>query len=135
MIDPEGLKVTFHGYSPAELKAVMAIYSNVKATKRGGQLCRSAERNPRRDFRITKGSPPLFTAGGKLDEIFFDPTFTVQIQTTKGRMATDPESILAHELGHAVTGTCDCGPGRLDNVKQNENPVRVERGLPPRTGS
>jgi Zn-dependent peptidase ImmA (M78 family) len=39
--------------------------------------------------------------------------------------------ILAHELGHAVMGTCDCGPGRMRNIILNENPIagEFEKGL------
>ncbi len=35
------------------------------------------------------------------------------------------ESVAAHELGHA-TGAKDDGPGKMNNVKQNENPVIKE---------
>jgi RHS repeat-associated protein len=39
-------------------------------------------------------------------------------------------SLLAHELGHAVFGTKDDGPGRLNNTNRAENPVRHDLHLP-----
>ncbi len=41
--------------------------------------------------------------------------------------------IIAHELGHAVFGIGDAGPGRLSNVLANENPIMLELGEPART--
>jgi hypothetical protein len=42
------------------------------------------------------------------------------------------EASLAHEIGHAFTGVQEMGNKVMDNVIQNENPVRIELGLPPR---
>jgi hypothetical protein len=39
--------------------------------------------------------------------------------------------ILGHELGHAATNVLDDGPGSMNNVNQNENPLRQQLGLPP----
>ena len=33
------------------------------------------------------------------------------------------ERIFAHELGHTAMGNLDNGPGRMNNVNWNENPV------------
>ena len=38
------------------------------------------------------------------------------------------ERIFAHELGHAAMGNRDNGPGRMNNVNWNENPVMRQLG-------
>jgi hypothetical protein len=38
------------------------------------------------------------------------------------------ERIFAHELGHAAMGNLDNGPGRMNNVNWNENPVMRQLG-------
>lgn len=35
--------------------------------------------------------------------------------------------VIAHEMGES-----DDGPGHMNNVKKHENPVRKEKGIPPR---
>ena len=49
------------------------------------------------------------------------------VETTQGPQVASFESILAHEIGHAVTGTPD-----PDNVPINENPIRKELNEPER---
>jgi len=39
---------------------------------------------------------------------------------------------LGREIGHAATRVLDDGPGNMNNVNQNENPIRQGLGLPPR---
>jgi len=43
---------------------------------------------------------------------------------------TKMEIAIAHEMGHSFTHTYDNGPGRMNNVIKNENPVRMELHLP-----
>jgi RHS repeat-associated protein len=43
------------------------------------------------------------------------------------------ESTVAHEIGHAWSRIYDTGPNHMDNVIANENPVRQELGLDPRS--
>jgi len=38
------------------------------------------------------------------------------------------ERIFAHELGHAAMYNRDNGPGRMNNVNWNENPVMRQLG-------
>jgi hypothetical protein len=38
------------------------------------------------------------------------------------------ERIFAHELGHAAMGNLDNGPGQMNNVNWNENPVMRQLG-------
>jgi hypothetical protein len=62
-----------------------------------------------------------------------DPNFHPIIQTTAGPVVAGDARIIAHELGHSVTGIQDTGPGQMDNVIQNENPIVKALGLPERT--
>ena len=66
-------------------------------------------------------------------EMDFDPSRTKPVQTTAGRINATPERIIAHEAGHAITGTEDTGPNRMDNINQNENPIMHELNQPERT--
>lgn len=43
------------------------------------------------------------------------------------------EAFVAHELGHSVMGDEDDGPGHMNNIKRNENPVRRALNEPERT--
>ena len=65
-------------------------------------------------------------------DIFVDPEKVRPIQTEWGRIGPTMEQIIAHELGHAVTGIGDTGPCKMDNVNQNENPIDTELGWPKR---
>ena len=44
-----------------------------------------------------------------------------------GKTNASAERILAHELGHAI-GTGDEGPGNMNNVNENENPIMEALG-------
>ena len=51
----------------------------------------------------------------------------------KGWATRPPTEIIeGHELGHAA-GAKDDGPNHMNNVNQNENPIRRDLGLPDRT--
>src|ERR1700694_3353924 len=65
--------------------------------------------------------------------VLVDPSYHPELQTTAGPQAASDVRILAHELGHSVTGTQDSGPGQMDNINQNENPIVKALGLPERT--
>ena len=134
-IDPLGLIITYHGFSKSELAQVKKQLAAIKKTKRGKQLVESAENNKKRDFQITKDCTGKPNYDPSTDKINFDPNFDINIPTTdkSGTSPATPEGILAHELGHAVTGTLDDGPNNMNNVNQNENPVRQGLGLPTRT--
>ncbi|EQD45695.1 hypothetical protein B2A_09194 [mine drainage metagenome] len=62
-----------------------------------------------------------------------DPNDHPCINTTEGRRPASTLRILAHELGHSVTGRGDDGPGMMNNITWNENPIMMELGRPPRT--
>lgn len=46
--------------------------------------------------------------------------------TTKGEAPISTLRALVHEIGHGITGIGDTGPGHLDNVRMNENPIMEE---------
>ena len=63
-----------------------------------------------------------------------DPNFHPLVQTTDGAMPESDYAIVAHEtFGHGATKTWDSGPGSMDNVNQNENPIAQALGFPART--
>jgi hypothetical protein len=48
--------------------------------------------------------------------------------SASGGGAYSLQRIFAHELGHAAMGNLDNGPGRMNNVNWNENPVMRQLG-------
>jgi hypothetical protein len=66
-------------------------------------------------------------AGIELSQtILFDPAAYPLVETEAGMRAAPPETVLAHELGHAVLGL----RSEQDVIRQVENPLRAELGLP-----
>lgn len=55
-----------------------------------------------------------------------------QVQNTDGLDTPSILQVVAHELGHGLTGTADSGPGSNDNVYANEDPIMSELGKPTR---
>jgi hypothetical protein len=115
----------------ADLRAVFQ-------TPRGAQMLAQLETRRsfflfRRDFVVDLTvTSNAYTYPG-YDTLFVDPNFHPVIQTTRGPLPASTLRILAHELGHAVFGTLDDGPGRMNNVRQNENAVMRALGHPERT--
>lgn len=75
------------------------------------------------EINIDPGHP---RAGGVL-------TTGVRTGTTEGIREASLTAVIGHEVGHAVFGDQDAGPGNMDNVNKNENPVRRSIGEPERT--
>jgi hypothetical protein len=69
--------------------------------------------------------------------ISVDPNFHPPTHVDTGNAcAIEPaltDAISGHEIGHAATGALDNGPGNMNNVNQNENPIRKALGEPLRT--
>lgn len=63
------------------------------------------------------------------DTIVFDPSAEPMVETEAGRLPATLETILAHELGHALFKL----RSEQAVIDQVENPVRAELGLPLRT--
>ncbi|HWX35836.1 MAG TPA: hypothetical protein VNZ53_51520 [Steroidobacteraceae bacterium] len=80
---------------------------------------------------------PLFPNDAYFDPINniidVDPNFHHHVATSCGVQQASTAVILAHELAHAATGALDNGPDFMANVIQDENLIRPQLGLPPRT--
>ena len=61
--------------------------------------------------------------------IFLDPNYHPEIETSAGWQQASLQRVIAHELGHTL-GTDDDGPGRMNNVNLNENPIATQLGEP-----
>jgi RHS repeat-associated protein len=137
-IDPTGLflwpwerPVTVEGGTPEQRQRVNNIVERIFNTERGSQL-KEQIIGP----WYWHGSPKIIhlNSSGTLNaevsgrNINIDPCAHPTISTTSGNQAATTERIIAHELGHAVTGTRDEGPQMMDNVNQNENPITTQLG-------
>lgn len=72
---------------------------------------------------------PYEVPGGELAEtIVFDAWSLPEVETELGRVRATRESVLAHELGHAVLKL----RSEEQVIREVENPIRVELGLPRR---
>jgi hypothetical protein len=67
------------------------------------------------------------------NKIDIDPNFHPLVQTTAGAIPLTDERVVGHELGHSVTSALDDGPGQMNNINQNENPIVRALGQPART--
>lgn len=114
-----------------ERAGIESATADVFGTKRGGELQTLAKgRSSPLEMRINYRGDFYYDPRG--DFITVDPTKTVDVLVWKGwRPGYEPASmqrILAHELGHALTGVRDVGFLWLDNVRLNENPIVRELG-------
>jgi RHS repeat-associated protein len=140
-IDPLGLYLTVIGNTPAEQAALQNALNTVRGTARGNELVQTLE-----------NSPTLYLITNKQNgNAFFDPLTNVisvdpgfnppvnVISNTSNSCAVDREPaqtsiVLGHELGHAVRGDPRGHPeNELPNIIENENPIRLQLGLPTRT--
>lgn len=127
--------VVFHGDDATGLPAARAALQNVLDTTIGRQvrerLASSAFAGPLtielndRGENFTEYRVP----GRELGEtIAFDPWSRPLVETERGREAARPETVLAHEIGHAVFKLTS----ERDVIEAVENPVREQMGLPRR---
>jgi len=139
-VDPTGLflfpweiPVTVVGGSSSQRQAAEDAISRILNTPRGHQL----EEQIRGPW-YWHGSPKVLHLNcdqndtGELggDNIYIDPAYHPLLDTSFGWKPASLERAIAHELGHAVTGTDDSGPERMNNVDQNENPISTQLGEP-----
>jgi hypothetical protein len=124
--DPSGLKVRFIG---PDRNALMNAYKKNKRTRRGKYLCRILEKSS--TLYSIDSSPNSAYYDPYTNTIVLDPKYHPYVQTNQNGVTqyepASTNSMLGHELGHAATGIGDTGPGNMDNVINNENPIR--RGL------
>jgi RHS repeat-associated protein len=130
MIDSLGLDVTFSG-DPKSQACLRMAYDVVKSTSPGKKLAEKLEK-PGATYTIQPG-----TGEAKYDPttktITIDPKFHPTVDTKDGPQPASTTIILGHEMGHA-TGDKDDGPGNMNNVNNNENPIRKALKQPARTG-
>ena len=129
--------VLFRGADDAdELAAARDALERVFATPIGARaferLASGAVAGPltielnRRGANFTEYRVP----GRELSEtIFFDPSSLPLVETARGREPARPETVLAHELGHAVFKLAS----EQEVIDGVENPVREALGLPRRS--
>jgi hypothetical protein len=131
---PRNLQVEITGGSDVETPRVRRALERVLAT-RVGLRARALidwgaheghplhiELNAHRDNHTVYRIP-----GRELSEtIWFDPAAFPLVETQDGPRAAPPETVLAHELGHALFKLSS----EDDVIREVENPVRAELGLP-----
>jgi hypothetical protein len=128
--------VVFHGDDAEGLSIARAALDRVFATSTGARalakLASGALAGPvtielnRHGANFTEYRVP----GRELGEtIFFDPSSRPLVETAHGREPAHAETVLAHELGHAVFKLTS----EQEVIDAIENPVRDELGLPRRS--
>jgi RHS repeat-associated protein len=155
-VDPIGLKLLYSGFKhhPKALTKIKAAIARIATTPRGKTLVNSAV-NGRSTVTIQfdkENSGQTVVNGddpkrqGMSSRGVNDPTATATIlidpndhllknlpgDDGAGTVPWTTERVLAHELGHAVGAADDDGPGDMNNVLRNENPVAVALGQPHR---
>ena len=139
-VDPDGLSVTVVARDPRVVNALQEAYYRLNQSEHGRAITKALE-GSKTDYQIRPVSKDAFYcppgAAGKCknkrsNTVYVDPCKKVLLPTTKGMKPTPLEVVLGHELGHA-RGTHDDGPGKMNNVNRNENPIRRDLGYPPRT--
>lgn len=138
--DSRGLKVRVVTSDSVAAKILMDAYARLNKSKRARQIndkleksCDVYEIRPieRDAFYCPEGTTDP-KCNGKTRAVYVDPYNAVELPTTNGMQRTPLEVVLGHELGHA-NGEDDDGLNRMNNVNTNENPIRRDLGLPPRT--
>ncbi|HKA16109.1 MAG TPA: hypothetical protein VKH41_13890 [Myxococcota bacterium] len=131
---PAAPRVVFRGGDAAEIALARGALARVFATPTGGrafQLLDSLARPltielNRRGENFTAYRVP----GRELGEtIFFDPSSRPLVETANGREPAHAETVLAHELGHAVFKLTS----EQEVIDAIENPIRDQLGLPRRS--
>jgi RHS repeat-associated protein len=132
-IDPWGLRVYILGNNPAEHKALRDAFDSVSRTEHGAELINKLEASLT-PYIITNDQNGNAYFDPNTSIISIDPNFHPMTQVDTGNScAVQPaptDAILGHELGHAATRINDDGPGKMNNVNANENPIRRQLGIP-----
>ncbi len=141
--DPNGLKVKFANPKSQEAGILRKAYNRVRKTRKGAFICKLLEQSDKLYTIDTAANGPLINSSNPflraqpsytnhIDHVYIDP-YAHPLENTKiGLMPASTEDLLGHEMGHLATGIMDTGPGNMDNVNANENPIRRELGEPER---
>jgi hypothetical protein len=112
---------------------VIKILEKIRSTERGSKILLEIEKGDRRLIITPEWkNNPNYVHSETGGTIYFNPDDIQKIEIrnkdgSEGSVNASAERILAHELGHAF-GTGDEGPGNLDNVNENENPITEALG-------
>jgi len=129
-IDFVGLDVEFSGDAACQ-KVLKHNYNLLKSTDKGKELTDKLEKS--KDKYVIKPTKDDAYFDPKTKTINIDPNFHPVTQTANGPQQAQTVVIMGHELGHAATGTKDDGNNSMNNVNENENPIRKQLNLPGRT--
>jgi RHS repeat-associated protein len=129
-IDPVGLAGIRIGnsFSASGRAQVTRAIQRIIQTTRGRQIFQQANQSPD-TITIEKGRARY---DRNTHTVYVDPCDIPNITTSSGSTPGSLERTIAHEVGHSL-GTRDDGPGDMNNVNLNENPVATELGQPART--
>ncbi len=129
--DPRGLLVTIQAKNPANQEALQDALNILKSTERGYELWQQLDLSPM-IYVISDKYDNMSRAWGR--NIYLDPNYHPPVDTTCGKQKSPTEVMLGHEFGHAVRGDIFPTPAdELQNIIDNENPIRQELSLPLRT--
>lgn len=131
-VDVYGLKVLFDNEAK-DIHKLRGMYERLKETDHGRKICQTLERLPETYTITTAESAGSAFYEGSKRTVRMDPGFSPLIYTEEGVVRADPVTILGHEIGHAATKIWDDGPGRMNNINKNENPIREQLQMPRRT--
>jgi RHS repeat-associated protein len=129
--DPRGLVVTIQAKNRANQEALQDALNILKSTERGYDLWQQLDLSPM-IYVISDKYDNMSRAWGR--NIYLDPNYHPPIDTTCGKQKSPTEVVLGHEFGHAVRGDIfPTAADELQNIIDNENPIRQELSLPLRT--
>ena len=140
LVDPYGLDVKIVTTDPVEFKILSEAYARLTSTKKGIEICDVLEKSPDL-FQIMPTDKDAFfcppgaidpRCKGEINTVFIDPFNNPHLQEAAGLAPASKAAVLGHELAHAA-GHRDDGPGKMNNVIANENPIRTALGEPRRT--
>jgi hypothetical protein len=138
-VDPTGLflwpgemPVTVVGSNTAQVIQVAIATDRVLKTARGQELLKQIigpwywHGSPK-TLHVNCDQNDSGEVGGS--NFWVDPNRVVILNMDIGPVAASLERIIGHELGHTL-GTDDDGPGKMNNVNLNENPISTQLGEP-----
>jgi len=126
-------ELRIEGGSDVEVAHVRRVLARVLGTRVGAKARARLESGELREplrVLLNSGRDNLTRYridGRELSEtIVFDPAAFPLVETSAGTRSAPPETVLAHELGHAVFKLAS----EEQVIHEVENPIRAELGLP-----